>query len=83
MNYRPDDTIAAVATPPGKGAVAIIRISGASEYPELRLSPGGHMYAYSVTRAASLSTAGYSCIFQGRDRLRARMSSRSTVTAAL
>ena len=28
MSYRPDDTIAAVATPPGKGAVAIIRLSG-------------------------------------------------------
>ncbi len=28
MNYRLDDTIAALATPPGKGAVAIIRLSG-------------------------------------------------------
>jgi tRNA modification GTPase len=28
VNYRPDDTIAAVATPPGKGAVAILRLSG-------------------------------------------------------
>ncbi len=28
MNFRLDDTIAALATPPGKGAVAIIRLSG-------------------------------------------------------
>ena len=28
MSFRLDDTIAAVATPPGKGAVAIIRLSG-------------------------------------------------------
>ena len=30
MNYRPDDTIAALATPPGSGAVAIIRLSGSN-----------------------------------------------------
>lgn len=29
MGFRLDDTIAALATPPGKGAVAIIRLSGA------------------------------------------------------
>ena len=29
VNYRSDDTIAAVATSPGKGAVAIVRLSGA------------------------------------------------------
>ena len=28
LSYRPDDTIAALATPPGKGAIAIIRLSG-------------------------------------------------------
>jgi len=28
LKYRPDDTIAALATPPGKGAIAIIRLSG-------------------------------------------------------
>jgi len=27
-NYRPDDTIAAVATAPGEGAIAVIRVSG-------------------------------------------------------
>ena len=28
LSYKPDDTIAALATPPGRGAVAIIRLSG-------------------------------------------------------
>ncbi|MFL2546483.1 MAG: tRNA uridine-5-carboxymethylaminomethyl(34) synthesis GTPase MnmE [Candidatus Rariloculaceae bacterium] len=33
MNYRHDDTIAALATAPGKGAVAIIRLSGPQSLP--------------------------------------------------
>ncbi len=31
-NYRPDDTIAAVATAPGEGAIAVIRISGSQAF---------------------------------------------------
>ncbi len=36
MNYSPSDTIVAVATPPGLGGVAIVRVSGPDSLPILR-----------------------------------------------
>lgn len=35
INYNPTDTIAAISTPPGVGALAIIRVSGGETFPVL------------------------------------------------
>ncbi len=40
MNYEIEDTIAAIATPPGSGAIAIVRISGPNALPIIKKIAG-------------------------------------------
>ncbi len=50
-HYKPDETIAAIATPPGEGGVAIVRISGKNAFDTANRIFSGPVHSYATHTA--------------------------------